>query len=389
MKIVHVIDYYQPKLGYQETFLAKEQAKMGYDVYIVTSDRYNPILYSGDAVQKILGDRRIKPGFFIEDGISVWRLKCLIEFPRAIWMSNLEKKILELNPDILIVHGIVNFASIRIALLKGKRTHFKLICDDHMTFGASRHLFRHLYPFFRLFFAQLLLNKTDALVGVANTSKVFMHKKYGFPLDKIHMIPLGADTNIFKFDNRSREKLRKSFEISESDIVFIYAGKITAVKGPHILIEAAVELYKAQTNFKILLVGNGPLDYIQKIQDFLKLHNLNSLCIFHDAVKNTELYQYYSVADVAVWPKEASLSMMEAMACGLPVIMSEDSEVQERLNYENGLLYIGNDPVDLAKKMELLFDPNIRKSMGENGRKIVKEKLNWEVIAKQFIELAN
>jgi hypothetical protein len=52
MKIIHVIDYFQPQLGYQETFLAKEQAKQGHEVYVLTSDRYNPIVYKGNAAKK-------------------------------------------------------------------------------------------------------------------------------------------------------------------------------------------------------------------------------------------------------------------------------------------------------------------------------------------------
>ena len=51
MKIVHVIDYFQPMVGYHETFLDKEHARMGHDVYIIRSDRYNPILYSSNALK--------------------------------------------------------------------------------------------------------------------------------------------------------------------------------------------------------------------------------------------------------------------------------------------------------------------------------------------------
>lgn len=53
MKIVHVIDYFQPRLGYQETFLAKEHPKLGHEVYVVTSDRYNPIIFEGDAARQV------------------------------------------------------------------------------------------------------------------------------------------------------------------------------------------------------------------------------------------------------------------------------------------------------------------------------------------------
>ena len=53
MKIIHVVDYFQPILGYQEVFLAKEQAKLGHDVVVITSDRYAPILYTNNAANSL------------------------------------------------------------------------------------------------------------------------------------------------------------------------------------------------------------------------------------------------------------------------------------------------------------------------------------------------
>ncbi len=149
MKIVHVIDYFQPKLGYQETFLAKEHARMGHEVYVVTSDRYNPIVYSGNAAKLVLGRRIVDSGFFTEEDIKVWRQKTLFEIPHAIWMLGLEKRIQELEPDIVVVHGIVSFSAIRIARLKKKSGNFKLIYDDHMTFDNSQSKLRVLYPPFK------------------------------------------------------------------------------------------------------------------------------------------------------------------------------------------------------------------------------------------------
>jgi hypothetical protein len=54
MKIVHIVDYFQPVLGYQEAFLAKEHAKLGHEVFVITSDRYAPVLYHKGAAFSIL-----------------------------------------------------------------------------------------------------------------------------------------------------------------------------------------------------------------------------------------------------------------------------------------------------------------------------------------------
>ena len=386
MKIVHVIDYFQPQLGYQETFLPREQAKMGHDVYMITSDRYSPLLYQEDAVKSILGKRFKGHGFNIEEGIKTWRLKTLFEIPHEIFILGFEKKIQELKPDIVHMHGIVNFSAIRIARLKRKKERFKLIYDDHMTFGASRSILKILYPIFRWTFAQMIHGTADALVGVSHTSKMFMNKKYGFPLEDIDVIPLGADDTRFRFDIDARYELRRQLAINENDIVFIYAGKVVPVKGPHILVEAASKLMLNHDGLKVLVVGNGPQAYIEKMKQDINAKNMTDRFIWHDAVPNKELYKFYSAADVAIWPREASLSMMEAMGCGLPVIRSSGSEVSERLEYDNGLTYQNEDPSDLAQQMEKLLNTKLRVEMGRNSRKLVEDKFNWRIIANQFIE---
>ena len=55
MKIVHLTSYFQPQLGYQEYFLAREHIKLGHDVWVVTSDRYFPFPDYDKTVKNILG----------------------------------------------------------------------------------------------------------------------------------------------------------------------------------------------------------------------------------------------------------------------------------------------------------------------------------------------
>jgi len=387
MNIVHIQDYFHPILGYQETFLPREQAKLRHNVYMVTSDRYSPLIYQAN--KSLLGNRIKGAGFFVEEGIKVWRLKTLFEIPHNIWMLGLGKKVEELRPDIVIMHGIANLTALRIAKLKNRRRNFKLVYDDHMAFIASRSKLRALYPLFRWRFSQLIQEKADALVAVADTSRMFMHRKYGIPLERIAVIPLGADHELFRFDPSSRREVRQKLSLNNEDVLFVYAGKIIEVKGPHILVGAAIRLMRIHSNVKVLLVGNGPQAYIQRMKEDIRRTYLEHRFIWHSAVPNGELPKLYSASDVAVWPCESSLSMLEAMACGLPVIMSDSSETLERVGHDNGLIYQRADASDLAQQMEKLLDPQLRMKMGHNSRKLIEDKLNWRIIARQFIEVAS
>ncbi|MBA7640570.1 D-inositol-3-phosphate glycosyltransferase [subsurface metagenome] len=387
MRIIHIQDYFHPQLGYQEAFLPREQAKLGHDVYVVTSDRYKPLVYNGSS--RLLGGRRIVgKGFFTEEGIKVWRLKTLFEIPYGIWVRGLEKKIQELKPDIVITHGIVNFLALRIAWLKRKHDNFKLIYDDHGTFDNSSSRLRILYSLFKWTFSKLIQGTADAFVGVGYPSKVFMNRRYGIPLERITIIPLGADDELFRFDAAARQEVRTELSISENDIVFICTGKIVPERRLHLVIEA-VKLMEAYNHLKVLLVGSGSQTYIGQMKQDIRTKGLEDRFILHNMVPNKELYKYYSAADAAIWPCKASISMLEAMACSLPIIADDSPNMNEMTYVDNQLIYQGHNPSNLAQQMEKLLDPGFRKEMGRNGRKLIEEKLNWRIIAKQFIELCS
>ena len=387
MKVVHVIDYFQPQLGYQETFLAREHARLGHDVYVVTSDRYNPILYAGDTVKSVMGKRLVSAGYFVEEGIKVWRLKTLFELPHAIRMLGFEKKIRELKPELVIMHGIVNFNAIKLAKLRLRYRNFKLIYDDHMTFDNSTSKMSILYPFFKQTFSPFIQKSADALVGVADACKNFMNRRYGIPLERISVIPLGADEDLFTFSSMARQQLRIEFGISESDILFIYTGKIIPTRKLEILIMAVKDLSRKHANIRVLLVGDGQESYIEVLKQRISDHHLENLFIFHKAVLNKELPPFYSAADVAVWPRGASISQREAISCNLPLILSDGSLVDELIEYNNGFTFREEDAVHLSQQMEKLLDANLRRKMGCRSRKLVVEKLSWRIIARQFLVL--
>lgn len=389
MIYVYVTDYFSPELGYFEAFLPREQARMGHEVHVVTSDRYSPLVYQ--AHSELLGERVRGDGFFIEEGIRVWRLRTLFEISHVIWMCGVEDKIKELRPDIVHVGGIARLTAIRIAMLKKKMNNFKLIYVDGMTLDNSTSKLRVLYPLFRWPFSSLIRESADALVGVVDASRDFMVRRYGIAPERITVIPLGADDELFRFDEDARHELRSQLSLNERDIVFIYTGKIIPEKRLPLFVEA-VKLMKTSNNIKVLkvlFVGNGLPTYIEEMKQIIRDAGLESNFRWHDAVPNAELNKFYSAADVAVWPRGASISQREAMACGLPIIISEGSMVTELVDYANGLICQEENPSHLAEQMERLLNPELRKEMGRNGRKFVEEKLSWKIVARQFIELVS
>jgi glycosyltransferase involved in cell wall biosynthesis len=386
LRILHVIDHIYPMLGYQETFLAKAHSRTN-ETLVITSDQYTRSLY--DANENILKKRIVGTGFSTEEGIEILRLpvRFNIEALNAPWLAGLENAVTGFEPDAIIAHGIVNITSIRIAMLKPRVSKARLIFDDHMTFNATRGGWVNLlYQTFRTMFTPLFLKTADAFVAVTYETKRFMHEVYGIPIERIIVIPLGIDLDNFCHDSQARKLTRQKYRIKDDDVVFIYAGKIIREKGVHLFIDAALQACKNHEKVRFMIVGGQDPIYLAGLKSRISSAHMSDHFSFIDAVPNKELYKYYSAADVGVWPLQCSMTMLEATACGLPIIISDKSGATERTAFGNGLLYKEFDSSDLAAKITLMLDDKLREKMSEKAVSYSKT-LCWDSLAERFLDI--
>lgn len=387
MQITHVIHYFQPKLGYQEFYLAKKQKEQGHDVAVITSNKFTPFLNYTLAPEVA---NKCKTGKFIEEGITVYRLSTPIELKRRMWLLGLESVIAKLKPDAIHVHGIFNITAWRVAKLK-KKLGFNLIYDSHMHYSIydRSHLYMKIYHnVFKTFFIPKILKDADIFVGTCEETKHLISEEYGIPNDKIIVIPLGADVDLFKKDLNQRKKVRDQLNINPDEVVLIYAGILSPEKAPHLLLDASTEIIKENKKIKLLFVGNSLQEYIINMKKKVMKNKIEDNVIFCNAVSNKELYKYYSVADIGVWPAQESLTMIEAAATGLPIIIKQSVAMEERVSNKNGLVYKEGNVANLRRcVLQLLNDEKLRREMGERGRELVEKKFSWEVISKQFVDV--
>lgn len=383
MKIAHVISYFQPKLGYEEFYLAKEEQKMGHDVCVITSDRYAPRDYP--AAMKLLGPRKRGNGYFIEETIKTWRLPILFEVLHIVWLRGLREKLLEVNPDVIICHGMLNLILLRVIFSKKFFPNSKLVICDSMVVDAVRKGTGPMYKLYGCFFGRTIARMANVLIAVQLGSIEFMNQVYRIPLERIVFIPEGCDTKLFHRSQEARQEIRSHHKISDKDVAFVYAGKIIPEKGVHIFVESSIRLLKESANMKVMLVGSGNPEYIRIIKERIACLGFQDKFIFIPMVFHKELFKYYSSGDIGVWPKQCSVTMVEAMACGLPVIISDDSGTPDRVSHENGLMYRSGDVEDLKEKMKILLDQDTRKRMQRNATEY-SQKLDWAIISRKFLD---
>ena len=148
MKILHIVDYLMPTMGYQEFILPKFNAiDKNNEVYILTGNAYYPVPNYDNTWRNVLGQRKFEPRNEIIDNVNIIREKIVFEISNRPWISNLKKNIEKISPDIIMVHGTSSFSAFRSAII-AKRLNLPLIMDNHMIFSIVRNdIFGKLYYF--------------------------------------------------------------------------------------------------------------------------------------------------------------------------------------------------------------------------------------------------
>ena len=132
---------------------------------------------------------------------------------------------------------------------------------------------------------------------------------------------------------------------------------------------------------KFIFVGNISDSYLE---NYKKLIDSKRITIV-SGVNNKDLPDYYNAADIACWPKHASLSSIEAASCGLPIIVTKT--VKERVKNGNGIAIKDENINEIARVLtKLSQDKKLRLRMGQMVENILKE-ISYDYLSKQFIDL--
>jgi len=201
---------------------------------------------------------------------------------------------------------------------------------------------------------------------------------FGVPMRKVEICPLGVDTDIFypvstDKDFHARRELRDRLGFNDSEIVCVYSGRFSEDKNPLILARAIDRLCRSNLPFRGLFVGNG--SQTKEIQEC-------SGCVTHPFVPVSDLGKFYRASEIGVWPTQESMSMLDAAACGLPLVVNHTLTAKELIE-NNGAKYRLNDIEDLALTLVGLKELSKRKHMGALASRKMTKDFSWESIAKR------
>ena len=385
MKIVHVVDYLMPTMGYQEFLLPKWNARHGHEVHIITSDRYANVPSYSKTFEPFLGPRMRGAGTETIEDVVVHRLPIRCEFQGRVWMKGLTKHIATLKPDAVFVHGTSCPASFKIARWC-RRTGTALVMDNHMTFSSIREgIAAKLYYMLLKFLTRAyLVPAAHRFLGVAQECCDFLHRKQCIALDKIELLPLGIDTDLLTPQSDARKTFLDKVGLPSDALIIMQTGKITPDKGADLLSKAMAPLMAENPKLNLILVGAGPDDFRNDVLGPIKSHTVESQFHVLPFVTTAELATYFSAADICVFAKAASLSCLEAAACGKPVLMADMPIGTWRAEKGAGQTFRDGDASDLRSKIsDLLISEDHRVAIGAAARSSVQEHFSYDRVAQQ------
>ncbi|MEQ1500516.1 MAG: glycosyltransferase family 4 protein, partial [Parcubacteria group bacterium] len=302
----------------------------------------------------------------------------------------LKKIIKEFNPDIINSHTFY-LSNEAIDIAKEMNIPFGItLHGDQFAIGDEK----------RQSIVAGLVNVSDFVISVSENGRQSIIKNVkNIKKDKLFVINNGVNFESFNEMVRQNNSInRNELGINLQDVVILVPTRIASYKGLNFLVDSIVKNKSFIEKNKILFIISIP-DYIfseeesalfSKIKNRIEDDNISGLIKFI-FLKYQDVTKAYSVADIFLLPSEKEqfpLSIIESMACKIPVIATRVGGVPELLeNKKDAYIIDFGDSISLMQGIESYLIVENRDRNGKNAYEKVSEKYSIEIIARKYYEL--
>jgi glycosyltransferase involved in cell wall biosynthesis len=234
----------------------------------------------------------------------------------------------------------------------------------------------------------------DIIVTYSDYAKEKLEK---IKFRNVRRIYPGIDIGLFSPVSKKTE-LMKKYETSENDFVINYTGEYVRLGDMDDIVSVFSELAKENKNFKLHLAVRvkNQKDADKKMEvrkKFEEAEILDRVAFIDDG--NYTMENIFNLCDISIFPArtmagkfDIPLAVIEAMACGKPVIASNLERLRYFLNDENSILIDPGDRAALKEKILYLYE-NLKacQNLGEKGMKFVRENFDIRKIVKEYEEV--
>jgi len=352
MKIGMMTNAYKPHVSGVTNYISlhkKYLEKAGHEVYVFT--------FGDDVIQDDENNIIRSPGIpLIETGFY-FNLRYTREARRLLYSMD----VVHLHHPVLAGPLAINYCKPRnIPILFTNHTRYDLYAQAYMPLlpeGTGETAMRAYLPIFCRS-CDLVATPTESIRQILLRFGVNQH---------IEVIPNGVDLEPFR--SASLPVDRESLGISAHDIVLSYVGRLAPEKNMVFLIRSFAGVASVIENVKLLILGDGPER--ENLEDRVKHMGIQNRVIFTGMVPYEDVPGYLAISDAAVTASVTEtfgLSVVEAMASGLPVLGVDSPGISDIIaDQKTGLLAVNDIASFTAKMMQLVQDHEMREMMGKKA----------------------
>lgn len=247
-------------------------------------------------------------------------------------------------------------------------------------------------PLIRIATEEEVIRESDCVVAATPLEAQELMEHYGADPTRLCTSPPGIDHVLFAPGDRDAARARVGWP---SGPHALFVGRIQALKGVDVALEAAAIVAGSTPGFRFTVIGgaSGPSGEAElaALKRRAAEPDLDGVVEFLDPLPHRDLPDFYRAADVLVLPSRSEsfgLVAAEAQSCGLPVVAARVGGLEHVVDHgRSGLLVHGWDPVDHAEAISsVLDDPSLAASLAE-GAVDWSARFSWEATANRFLEL--
>lgn len=372
-KVVHISPVYWENWGYQENMITKKQATKNCNVTVISS--LNSIV---DYKAKYL-----KKHSYNEGSVKIIRLDFVFNlFNRFFIYKKLNKTLKELNPDIIMLHGMQSLITLQLIKYKINNPQCTLYSDFHADFTISGTNFLSKYFLHKFIWRNLLkisYKYFDEMYYTRPSVKNFSRLMYKIPLSKFLPLYLGAEYPVIKDKKSITLKFKTENRISLDTVLIGTGGKINKKSNLTQLLDVISKNPK-----KIILFVFGKVDE-NYYQENIKLYEKTVEIRYLGWLNNKEMETYFSLFDVTFFLGRHSVLWEQVVGSGNVLAIKHEKD-REYLNCNNNVYFILDDYKQSIKNIlnSLSSKDALFKKNTSNSQKYGPLKFNYKNIVKNL-----
>ncbi len=387
MNILHVIPYYAPAWAYggavrAATDLTCALVTEGHNVYVLTTDTLSPSERTSKSNEVI--------GGVVVNRVRNWSntLRGRLNLSTPIRIGDTARRLIRQHAiDVIHCHEVRTVENLRVVPV-ANREGVPVVVSPHGTLphGTGRGGVKQVWD---SLFGRRLLPRFDQVIALTANEATDAHSVWEscgltLPDERISVVPNGVHVADFA-QLPSGETFRQQWRLGHGPVV-LFLGRLHERKGLHLLIPAFGEVVKQAPDAHLLIVGPDE-GMLAKLTMLVDEHNLAGRVTFTGLLTGNDRLAAFAAADIFTLPAVGegfSMAVLEAMACGLPVLLTPGCNFPEVVAAGAGLVVERETSALSVALKDLLIDADCRDRMGRAAQDLIHMRFTWPHVIQQL-----